>query len=94
MDTDFSTSLPPPHPALSLGYKPSRQSEDLEERIQNALKIVAQIISTEGEDYLPIFQRLEKELIAHQANKKSLQRALFLCETSGDMINEKDNLGL
>ena len=72
------TSLP--HPALALGYRSDKQFNNIEERITNAMKIMAQVIVEEGEEYLPIFLRLENELEIYLAKKKSLQNALYLAQ--------------
>lgn len=69
-----------PHPALALGYKPKKKFKDLEERIENALNVMADIIRSEGERYLPIFIHLENELGKHRSNKAALQRALLLAD--------------
>jgi len=71
-----------PHPALTLGYQSKKEFCSLEERLQNALRIMAKVIAEQGEAYLPIFERLEEELEAHRSKKGALQRALALSEES------------
>lgn len=39
---------------------------------------MANIIAENGEEYLPIFEKLEKELAKHQSQKDALARALAL----------------
>lgn len=63
-----------PHPALCLGYEGVRNFGSLEERIQNSLKILAPIIVDGGEEYLPIFERLEKELQILKKRQETFER--------------------
>lgn len=59
-----------------------------EERIEGALRIVAYIIDLHGEVYLPIFERLENELIAARKRRAPAERARRLLESytiSGDV---------
>lgn len=65
-----------PHPALKLGYVAPRTFSSTTARIENAMRIVAYLIADQGEHYLPIFQRLERELEAHHMKEGSLRRAL------------------
>jgi len=75
-----------PHPALALGYRPSKQFKSIEDRINNAMKIMARIIAEEGEEYLPIFLRLEEELEKHQRKNNALQRAESLLHSGEKFI--------
>ena len=81
---DTSEAFKPPHPALALGYMGKRKFKTPRQRIENAMHIIATIIANDGDIYLPIFQRLEKELDAHQEKEKSLKRALEI--SKGDPV--------
>lgn len=51
---------PLPHAALALGYKQKSGMITLQ-RIDSAIGIVAKLITEGGHEYIPIFERLEKE---------------------------------
>ncbi|WP_309385676.1 hypothetical protein [Cerasicoccus frondis] len=44
-------------------------------RTGNALRIAARIVTQHGEDYLPIFRRIEKELEDENAKHDDIERA-------------------
>ncbi|GEM_PF-4129833 len=46
-----------------------------EKRLQEALKVSALLVKYHGEKYLPIFLRIEKELVKHQRSRLALVRA-------------------
>lgn len=51
-------------------------SESTQERIERALRFMAQVVAgPDGEVYLPIFERLERELAALDAKSSALERA-------------------
>lgn len=50
--------------------------DDSISRIENALKVLAQLIETYGDAYWPLFERLEKELTARQSRQARLQKFL------------------
>ena len=50
--------------------------DDSISRIENALKILAQIIETYGDAYWPLFERLEKELDARRSRDDRLRKFL------------------
>lgn len=74
IDTDTDEYIP--HPALVLGYAPSKKFDSISDRIENSMCIIAALIVEEGDVYLPVFQRLEDELEAHKKREASLRRAL------------------
>ena len=47
-----------------------------EEDIENALRVVALVIDRHGDDYWPIFDRLEKELSLKRKRYRSLEKYL------------------
>jgi len=77
-----------PHPALALGYQPLEDHQQLESRILKAMKIMANIIKTHGDVYLPLFLRLEQELEQHRSKKFAMKRvASFMAEEPTDFKN-------
>lgn len=76
-------NLPPdfPHPALALGYKHPKKFESLEDRIENAMRIMANIVADDGEAYLLIFESLEEDLRQTRSKSDALDRALALSQT-------------
>lgn len=73
-----------PHPALALGYREEPQFDRMVERIENAMHVVAEVIANHGAEYLPIFERLERELEEHRARENALERALNLSREKRD----------
>jgi len=76
-DNDY-TDLP--HPALALGYRSPKKFKSMESRIKNSMKIMARIIAEEGEEYLPIFLRLETELEKEVEKSNALRRVTTLLQ--------------
>jgi len=70
--------LEPPHPALMMGGRSKRKFSSLEEEIEEAMKVMASIIADDGQEYLPVFERLEQELKKCRTKNGVLQRALKL----------------
>ena len=64
-----------PHIALALGYRKDVHHPINEERLQKALRVAAQVVVRYGEDYLPIFERLETELANLRIRSMTLLRA-------------------
>ena len=50
--------------------------DDSISRIENALKVLAQLIESYGDAYWPLFVRLEKELDARRSRHDRLQKFL------------------
>lgn len=48
------------------------------QRMRTALLVAAQIVARDGEVFLPVFVRLEKEVQAQEERKKAFNRALAL----------------
>ena len=67
-----------PHPALALNYQSAPLPDSETERIEHALKLIADIVADDGEEYLSIFERLENELAERQVRDAALKRALSM----------------
>lgn len=52
--------------------------------IQEIYKLMANIVTEHGEDYLPIFERLHDELDDHMAKRKLLSKAFEISNKSDD----------
>ena len=52
--------------------------------IQEIYKLMANIVTEHGEDYLPIFERLHNELEDHMAKRKLLSKAFKISNKSDD----------
>jgi hypothetical protein len=62
---------------------PSVASKNTRERIERALGFIAEIVAGPGgEAYLPIFERLERELAAIDAKADALGRARAIVATN------------
>ena len=79
-----------PHPALALGGRSSTSFTSKEDRLRNALEIMARIIQSEGEEYLPLFLRLEKELKNELLITQALARAAALAQSRSNNHEECD----
>ncbi|MBO6550337.1 MAG: hypothetical protein JJ964_12050 [Rhizobiales bacterium] len=47
-------------------------------RLEHALRVLAKIVALHGDVYLPLFERIEKELLAVKKQEELRQRALNL----------------
>jgi len=63
-------------------------SLDLPTRIRNAMIIVAKLLAKGGEEYLPLYERLERELLECEQKEQTLQRAIALAENA--VYNTRD----
>lgn len=70
----------PPHPAVALGYHTKNRPNDLLGRIEHSMTIIAGILAEDGPQYLPLFERLEKERAELQEREASYRRALDLAK--------------
>jgi len=65
-------------PALILRAQSQPDYKSMDERIENAMRIMANVIVNEGEEYLPIFERLEIERDKLRLKNDALERVLAL----------------
>ena len=78
--THIETEMPKVHPALNLGYQSFPETSYLE-RLERGLQKSAQIVALFGEDYLPIFKRIEYELEKEKTKQRDLKRAIDLAKS-------------
>ena len=74
-ETDCIDTIDLPHPALAIGYKSGLRTGLDIVRLENALRIAADVVAEEGEAYLPIFERIERELHERKLKEEALCRA-------------------
>ena len=55
--------------------------KEADENLESAVILAAQIVARYGKTYLPIFERLENDLNAAQADSERLNRALEIART-------------
>ena len=72
-----------PHPALALGHDGVSCVEITTHRIEIAMVTVAGFIAEDGERYLPVFQRLEREFDDRDEMERALLRALSMANRKG-----------
>lgn len=70
------------HPVKSIIPKTEIQEISLETMVQARNKC-ARIIALHGEQYLPIFERLEKEIVLRKQKDELLQKALKIGTQNG-----------
>lgn len=75
--------LPLPHPALALGHDQSTSCVITTDRIERAMVTVAGFVAEDGERYLPVFRRLERELDERNEVEQALRRALSMADRKG-----------
>lgn len=54
------------------------------EKLIAARDISAQIVARDGDEFLPIFERLDQEVEAMEARKEALEKALIIAANKGD----------
>ena len=77
-ETDCIDTIDLPHPALAIGYKSGLRTGLDIVRLENALRIAADVVAEEGEAYLPIFERIERELHERKLKEEALCRARMI----------------
>ena len=60
--------------------------------LENALVMAAKIVDESGPDYLPVFERMEREIEAARLRENSMKRARQLSAKISFLFNSKSNL--
>lgn len=68
-------------------------SLSLEQRVERALIVAAQLVELYGEVYLPIFERLERELAQLQRKSSAVDRARRIAQHAPPMLAQTEKLG-
>ncbi len=70
-----------PHPGLLMGRVRKLKNEEITyQHIKDAYIKAAKIVSDYGEVYLPIFERMEKELKAAEKKQSAINRAFEIAK--------------
>ena len=85
-------SKPFPHPSLALGYKKQQEFHTALERLEYGAQLLAEIIADDGQQFWPIFERLEQEIEKRKAQDSVLKRALALSGQRRDRNLVNQNL--
>lgn len=82
MENDFKKSVPDvPHPGLLMGKRKLPCGGDIAyPDLKAAYVQAAKVIAEYGDTYLPIFERLEKELKEVEKKQSSIDRALKIAK--------------
>lgn len=77
-----SPQLPHGAPISPIRHKPLRRGDISNERLKDAYYTIAKIVSEQGEDYLPIFERLDTELKHYNHKHQMLEKAFGVASGS------------